>query len=260
MNKLHTAFGLLVTSAFVVGSTILYVGYDKMSRALELQAEEIKSLRATENTRTPSTTISIVMNDNRSNVTLISPMPKTKSKITSNNKITDEDIKELVKTQEDISSFIEYATSWGYCSNKEALDIYYATKKYCNGNKSKMSVIFGLMAQESNFKVRADSFLNKRTGKVNGRGLCQLSEYAVADYNKYNGTDKVTVNDLYDIDTNVKLAVWYLDLLRDGYGFTNMFDILQAYNQGARNYRTNGATNSYAKNVLRYADTVAYLM
>lgn len=78
-------------------------------------------------------------------------------------------------------------------------------------------------------------------GAKYGRGLCQISEIMLKDYNDYHSI-KYTVDDLFDSEINKKIAVWALDIripqmLKYYKLEVNTFNILAAYNWGIGNLR-----------------------
>jgi soluble lytic murein transglycosylase-like protein len=88
-----------------------------------------------------------------------------------------------------------------------------------------------LIKTESEYKPRAVSYSGARFG----RGLCQISEILLEEYNKRNKTD-ISPTDLFDIETNIKISCWYVkDLMRQ---FNNdPYKVYAAYNIGAPRFR-----------------------
>lgn len=107
-------------------------------------------------------------------------------------------------------------------------------------------VIFAIIAAESNHYGTKDINDNSIL-KVNSHarsiydciGLMQVSQYAVDDYNKINGTD-YTLNDMYRVKTNIEVGTWYYSQFsKVAFSYTEMYVI---YNVGYGNYKK---TNHY---------------
>lgn len=81
------------------------------------------------------------------------------------------------------------------CSNYEWLD---------------WEIFYSLCAVESDFRPNVPS----RAGAVYGRGLAQVSEIGLKEYNNWN-TEKYTPQDLYNYEINIKVACWLLNRYRN---------------------------------------------
>lgn len=93
-------------------------------------------------------------------------------------------------------------------------------------------VIFALIDTESEFYRTANSPL----GKSSGRGLLQVSEICLKDFNNKSGQKVKTVNDLYYIYDNMNIGCWYFSRL---YNLKSIYTYSQAYiayNVGIGNY------------------------
>lgn len=85
-----------------------------------------------------------------------------------------------------------------------------------------------LCGQESRFKkislidndliCNTDSFL----GAKYGRGISQVSEIALEEYNNKNHTDYVPT-DLYNVKINVKISMWLLNKYHHGYDYNGNY-------------------------------------
>lgn len=85
-----------------------------------------------------------------------------------------------------------------------------------------------LCAQESKFKkihmvdnvifCEIDSFL----GAKYGRGISQISEIALLEYNNKNNTN-YTNDDLYNIAVNIKISMWLLNKYHHGYDYNGNY-------------------------------------
>jgi soluble lytic murein transglycosylase len=87
-------------------------------------------------------------------------------------------------------------------------------------------LVFSIIKTESNFNQNAIS-------SKNARGLMQISEitarWAVDELNIEN----FELDDLYDIDLNIKIGTWYISKLINQFG--NLEVALAAYNAGSGN-------------------------
>lgn len=91
---------------------------------------------------------------------------------------------------------------------------------------------------ESNFNPDANSF----AGAKHGRGVCQISEIALRDWNKLNPKDRYRVRDLYNPQVNMKISNWLFEeripQLLKHYGYeVNLENIICAYNAGISNVK-----------------------
>lgn len=93
--------------------------------------------------------------------------------------------------------------------------------------------ILAMMTTESSLIVRIPSFL----GAQYGRGLLQVSEIALKDFNDWTGKG-YTVEDLYTIDRNIEVGVWVFNQ-NYYYGVETDFEhgAIIAYNVGANDYK-----------------------
>lgn len=88
-----------------------------------------------------------------------------------------------------------------------------------------------IISIESNWKEKA---YNKKSG---ARGLGQITQIALQDYNQMNPGNKKKVEDLYDPQTNMMISSWMLNeripsLLRHYKKPVTEDNILWAYNAG----------------------------
>lgn len=90
------------------------------------------------------------------------------------------------------------------------------------------NLVLSIIAVESNFKKNVNSYL----GSKYGRGLMQVSEIVLTEYNWTNYKNTKKVSDLYDPIHNIEVGCWYLARLRDHYGIKGLSDWLSAYNSG----------------------------
>lgn len=106
-------------------------------------------------------------------------------------------------------------------------------------NTDQFYIMLSIISIESRFKKDAVSFL----GAKYGRGLAQVSEIALKEYNLWNNTN-ILADDLYDIDTNIKIACFTYQhfSVREE---LSLVENVMAYNKGLSGYRKN-------KNDLRY--------
>ena len=79
-------------------------------------------------------------------------------------------------------------------------------------NAKEPIIMLSIYSVESKFDKEANSYL----GAKYGRGIGQVSEIALADYNRVNKTE-YTPDDLYDIATNVIVSCWVYDY-NENYG------------------------------------------
>lgn len=93
-------------------------------------------------------------------------------------------------------------------------------------NAKEPIIMLSIYSVESKFDKEANSYL----GAEYGRGIGQVSEIALADYNRVNKTE-YTPNDLYDIVTNVIVSCWVYDY-NENYGVYGTDKKIIAYNEG----------------------------
>lgn len=150
--------------------------------------------------------------------------------------------------------------SKGRLTKDEAISILTSAKKVSNLSKIPLSIILGMIAQESNFISKANSFL----GASYGRGLMQVSEIGLKDFNNKTGNN-FTISDLYNPETNLLVGCWiYLNNIN--YGVDNIHShLIIAYNCGHRIYkneknyllnakRKNGTNYNHLNKVLTYIE------
>ena len=115
-----------------------------------------------------------------------------------------------------------------------------------------LTIMLGLMATESNFYYRADSCI----GAKYGRGIMQVSEKALQDYNKWNGT-KYKPNDLYNLEINLRVGFWVFNH-NEKYGIpkNDLKKSLSAYNLGAGNVRSGKIAHNYVAKVTAKAQKI----
>lgn len=96
-------------------------------------------------------------------------------------------------------------------SEEIAVSVLEASKKY----NIPVYVIYAIIATESGEygtnKLNIDTIMsvNKNANsKYNCIGLMQVSKYALADYNKYNGTN-YSLLELYKIPLNIEIGTWF---------------------------------------------------
>lgn len=68
-----------------------------------------------------------------------------------------------------------------------------------------LDFLYSVIEAESEFSKD----VNSRAGAVYGRGLMQVSEIALKEYNNWH-TKNYTIKDLYTIGTNLEIGCWYL--------------------------------------------------
>ena len=90
-------------------------------------------------------------------------------------------------------------------------------------------VMAGLVEQESAFDSNA-------TSPVGAKGLAQIMQPALTDYNRANGTS-FTMSDMNDSATNLEVGGWYLRHLQDKFFNGDLKMALYAYNFGIGNVR-----------------------
>lgn len=87
--------------------------------------------------------------------------------------------------------------------------------------------ILAVIDAESEFKVKARS-------KLNCKGLMQVSQYALKDYNDFH---KNKIYDLYNIENNLEVGFWFLDRIRTKLNTDDFHEIYVAYNVGLSYYK-----------------------
>lgn len=107
-----------------------------------------------------------------------------------------------------------------------------------------INIILAIIFVESHYNEKAESFL----GAVHGRGLMQVSEIGLKDYNRVNKTGYVP-KDLYNPEINIKVGTWifYYNI---HYGVDNNYaDMLSAYNTGIGSWRKNIFNSDYVNKI-----------
>ena len=168
--------------------------------------------------------------------------------IDTNNQIQDNLVKENEamkhKIDRDSYPFISWYNELAKKYNVDYAHVFEISQiviKYSKKYKISSNHIMALIGVESKFKSNAKSYL----GQSYGSGLCQVSDLVRQEYN-WKTNSKITHNDLFDIDTNIKIACWYYSRLRDTYGVpNNVNSLMSAYNKGYK--------GGYAKN---YVDKI----
>ncbi len=95
---------------------------------------------------------------------------------------------------------------------------------------------------EAIFKIESDGN-PKAFNKVSGaRGLGQITEACLTDYNALHPNERYTFEQLFDPAINRKIATWYLDVripeLLEYYGLAvTVENILRGYNEGVGNIK-----------------------
>lgn len=172
------------------------------------------------------------------------------------NKITDQKVN--IDRDEITMKFMEsYRKS--YKNMTDISDIYTSIQKHSKYYDVDPMVLSCLIIKESNVFERAQS-------QKNCRGLCQISKYALEDFNnkhlyqKYGGSVKrYTWDDMFNYDKNIEVACWYLRHLdKDFQSIQSGVDVLIAYNVGYRhiNQHKNDAAYTYHKDIISMAITL----
>lgn len=110
------------------------------------------------------------------------------------------------------------------------LRVYNSVEHYSDKYGMSVDYILALICQESNFRYNVPS----RLGAKYGRGLCQVSELALTEFNWHNVDKKIYIpDDLYVVEHNIEVACWYINRLEKHYNKgPDMDSILSAYNRG----------------------------
>lgn len=112
-------------------------------------------------------------------------------------------------------------------------------------NQLDFYLVLSIIATESNFNASAISC----AGSYNGRGLMQVSEIALKDYNRVNRTHYKS-KDLFDIEINILIGIWsYLQNASYGIDPDNINQMLSAYNLGCKNAKRGKLARSYINKV-----------
>ena len=120
-------------------------------------------------------------------------------------------------------------------TSKEITRIIRAVEKWCVKYDTNKVTIFSMITVESRYTVRIPS----RKGAKYGRGLLQVSEIALKDFNLWNGT-VYTTGDLYNIEKNIEVGIWAFNQ-NYSYGVETKFEhgAIIAYNVGVGDYKSN---------------------
>lgn len=96
---------------------------------------------------------------------------------------------------------------------------------------------FAVMYSESEFKY----WVNSKAGSSSGRGLMQVSDIVLKEYN-LNNSVKYTTKDMYDIEKNSEVAYWYINKIIKYYlkgQDITWVDVYIAYNVGPCYFKNN---------------------
>lgn len=108
--------------------------------------------------------------------------------------------------------------------------------------------ILSLIGVESKFNPTADSYLGARYG----RGLMQVSEIALEEYNNWHSPEQwISIDMLYIPSINIKVGCWILAHNRDHYKVPPTgIDTCSAYNLGPTAWRNGNIAKGYSDKVL----------
>ena len=142
-------------------------------------------------------------------------------------KIEEQAPEEIEKNIIKEKNYYEIANSLNIDINKElACEAYMYYIKY----EIPFYVFYAFAETESEFKRYAKS----RRGPEYGRGVFQISEILLKEFNIHNAK-KYTTSELYNISINTEIAVWYLERIKSHY-FKNeeltWEEVYLAYNVG----------------------------
>lgn len=148
-------------------------------------------------------------------------------------------IKEYTPTFDDYYAYISKINKENVAQGRtpltkqEIIRIIRAIEKYCVEYNTNKVTIFSMAQVESRYRVRIPS----RLGAKYGRGLLQVSEVALKDFNLWTGKN-YTVEDLYTIEKNIEVGVWAFNQ-NYYYGVESKFEngAIIAYNVGVRDYK-----------------------
>ena len=111
-----------------------------------------------------------------------------------------------------------------------------------------LPTMLAIIATETNFKPYAVSC----AGAKHGRGLMQVSEIALLDYNKSNGT-KYAPKDLFDIEINIRIGFWvYLQNAKYGLNKYDTIRMVSAYNMGIGSVKRGKINYKYVNKVIAF--------
>lgn len=134
---------------------------------------------------------------------------------------------------------------------KQIFDTYgVVAKKYSIFYGVPIEYILGIIRQESAGKPSAIG----TSGEI---GLCQLTKFALSDFNSKNRMyETYRVDQLFNPEINIKVATWYLKFLNDYYK-GDWFQTFRAYNAGIGTIKTNhNISKEYANSVIDFAKTI----
>ena len=115
-----------------------------------------------------------------------------------------------------------------------------------------INLMYSIITIESEFDPNANSYL----GNKYGRGICQVSDIALEDYNlKHWSSDYISKKDIYDIETNIKVGSWifYYNI---NYGIDTLNKQIIAYNEGHISAKNKKSSKYLIKvlNIYKYLD------
>lgn len=135
-----------------------------------------------------------------------------------------EDIKSIELNFDNfVTDFIAISFRAKRLSFDECKKVEECLNKYCTIENKKMIALYTI---ESKFNKYANSY----KGEKYGRGLGQVSEIALIEYNRLTKSN-YKPNDLYNIEINIKVSCWLINHYMTTYGFTED-ESIQAYNIG----------------------------
>ena len=120
------------------------------------------------------------------------------------------------------------------CEYYYSLEIADEIFKQCEEYKLPVYVIYALIDTES-------EMYNKAKSKKNCRGLCQVSEGCLIDYNKVH-KQEYEFDDMYDVRKNIQVGIWYYQRHRKEVN-DDWVQLYAIYNNGLAGYRKNGTAN-----------------
>lgn len=103
-------------------------------------------------------------------------------------------------------------------------------------------IIFAIIDTESEFHRS----INSRIGKKYGRGLMQVSEICLQDFNDKSGERRRNKDDLYYIGVNMNIGCWYFSRLYNLKIINSYDEAYVAYNVGIGNFTK--YKNKYMRN------------
>jgi len=136
-------------------------------------------------------------------------------------------MKSLDAPQSDIRDFIRESNP--HLKDKTVERIVTAINYWCDFYKTPRPIIYAMIYVESRFHYGVDSYL----GEIYGRGLAQVSDSALKDFNSWTGK-KYTTDDMYIIEKNIEVALWAFNQnYYYGIDRKSVVDAVIAYNVGA---------------------------